>query len=259
MICKDIIKNYLSFLKESFIVEETNRGCHITTPFIRYDGEIIDIYIEQLDSDRLRLTDAGNTLMDLEVVNINVNFGREQELFLELLKLFEIYEESGELYYDTNLKMLPQKLSIFINALQSISDLEYLKTPSRLKSFHQIVHEYCVMNQFEHKYLYQLPIGDGIYTIDVSSIDIKNLIQTFGTQVEIPRNMVRFTEQKIFPYLLMETDKYKIEKEKYYRYAMYDDSIDWDNQSMALMEDYTDDIIKWSERKKLEPLLTIKD
>ena len=259
MICKDIIKNYLSFLKESMVVEETNRGCHIITPFIRYDNEAVDVYIEQLDSNRLRLTDAGNTLMDLEVVNVSVNFGKEQEIFLNLLKLFDIYEESGELYLDTNLEEFSSKLSTFINALQSISDLEYLKAPSRLKSFHQVVHEYCVMNELKHKYLYQLTIGDGRYTVDVSSEDLKNLIQTIGTQVEIPRSMIRFTEQKVFPFLLMELEKYKIEKDKYYRVVMYEDSIAWDDQSMALMEDYSDDILKWSERKRLETLLTVKD
>ena len=49
------------------------------------------------------------------------------------------------------------------------------------------------------------------------------------------------------------------EKEKYYRVVMYEDSITWDEQSMGLMEDYSDDLLKWSERRRLETLLTVKD
>ncbi len=255
MKCKDIIEKYLAFLKENFIVKKTELGCYIISPYISYRGEPIDIYIEELEKGIFRITDSGNTLVDLSTINIDVNSGKIKEIFEELLELYELKEEGGELFVEVNrLEDLPKKLSMFINALHSILDLEYLKTPARERKFSYLVHEYCSLNNLKHYYQKQIIIRRVKHTIDITSLDLKNLIQTIGTTLDIPSNMKRFTEVKIFPFVEMEA--IPEQKEKYYRVVLYDDTISWDSESMALMETHSDEIFGWKEREKLKDILT---
>jgi len=255
MKCKDIIEKYLSFLRENFIVEETDLGCYIITPHIGYNGEPIDLYIEEAGGGIFRLTDSGNTLVDLSTVNVEVNSGKGKEIFEELLRLYEIKEEMGELFIELDsIEELPRKLNSFIDVIHSILDLEYLKVPAREKKFSWMVHEYCSLNDLKHHYMKQIAIRNVKHTIDILSIDFKNLIQTIGTSTEVPSTMKRFTEVKIFPFIEIETNPQ--EREKYYRAVIYDDSIKWDNESMAIIENHSDELFSWKERKKLRSLLT---
>ncbi len=257
MICKGIIKNYLTFLEESFHIEETPNGCRIITPFIGFNGESITFYIEQQEN-FLKLTDKGNTLIDLEIKHIQVDSDKEKEIFDEILKLYEVYEESGKIVVYTDENNLAYNLSLYINALQSLYSMEYMTPPARLKPFNKTVREYCKLNKLEHKYLLPIKIGTMPYTIDIMSIDFKNLIQTVGTSIDVRSHMRTFTKEKMVPFLTLELEKYAEEKKKYYRVAIYEDELSWDDESLLLMTDYSDDIIKWTDRKKLEPLLTVK-
>ena len=71
------------------------------------------------------------------------------------------------------------------HALINSRVLVYLKQPSRAKKFNQMVHEYCDYNKLEHNYLHQINIANVPYTIDITSVDYSNLIQTVGTYTEL--------------------------------------------------------------------------
>ena len=259
MICKEIIKNYLSHLQKSFIVKQTELGCHIITPFMAFNGEPINFYIEEIPGG-LRLTDAGNTLMDLKTIHIDVDSGKEEQVYSEILHLYEVGEQDNEIIVDTSLEQLADRLILYINGLQALYNMEYLTIPSRKKTFHQTVHDYCETNELKHKYMQKIKVGDVEDTIDIMSIDFKNLIQTMGIVAEFPQNMKAFAEKKLFIFMKFEIPKYISEKEKYKRIIIFDESINWDNQCMSLMEDFSDKLITWNNTKKekeLEKLLTI--
>lgn len=259
MICKDIIKKYLSHLQESFIVKQTELGCHIITPFMAFNGEPINFYIEEIPSG-LRLTDAGNTLMDLKTIHIDIDSGKEEEIFSEILHLYEVGEHDNEIIVDTSLEQLADRLVLYINGLQAIYNMEYLTIPSRKKTFHQTVHDYCETNELKHKYMQKIKLGYVEDTIDIVSIDFKNLIQTIGIVGESLQNMKTFAEKKLILFIKLEIPKFVSEKEEYERVIIYDESINWDNQCMSLMEDFSDKLFTWSDtkkEKKLEKLLTV--
>lgn len=256
MICKDIIDNYLSYLKQSFVTENTTTGCRIITPFIGFNGESIIFYVEQY-GENLRITDKGNTLIDLEVKDVHIDSGKEKEIFDDILNLYEIKEESGRIIVDTNIEKLSYHLILYINALQSLYCMEYISAPARFKPFTQTVHEYCELNKLMHEYKYRITLGVVKYTIDIVSMDTKNLIQTIGTNIQMKSYMKDYTEGKIFPFLTLALEKYSLERNRFYKVVLYEDEVQWDNESMALMEDYSDLILKWTERKKLEKLLTV--
>ena len=79
MNCKDIVIKYLKSLELNFITEPTEIGCHVITPFMGFNGEPIHFYVEEY-SGFLRLTDAGNSLLDLKTLDIDVSNGKEKEI-----------------------------------------------------------------------------------------------------------------------------------------------------------------------------------
>jgi hypothetical protein len=260
MHCKDIVKKYLKELEINFITEPTDFGCHIITPFMGFNGEAIHFYVEEYDG-FLRLSDAGNSLLDLKTLDIDISSGKEKEIYDEILRLYTVGESDGEIILDTKIDELSKKLIFYINALQSIYNLEFIKTPSRKKKFVQTIREYCIVNELKHLYLEKITIGNNIIEpIDLMSKDHKNLIQTVGTTVEIQSSMRKFAETKIIPFIYLELPKYKKFKDKYYRVIIYDETVDWDENTIYQMEEVSEEIITWDKtkkEKKLEKLLTV--
>ena len=60
--CHDIVAEYIDILKDEFQVAPSDNGCLLATPFIRPDGEGIEIELEALSDGRVRIGDMGDTL-----------------------------------------------------------------------------------------------------------------------------------------------------------------------------------------------------
>ena len=153
---------------------------------------------------------------------------------------------------DTKIDSLGNDLLNYINALHMFSDLEYLSTSARTKSFSDQVHEYCNKYKLKHSFRMGINIKGFVYHLDIVDFKEKNLIQTNGVPTDETATMRNHTIIKTFPFVEIELAKI----ERYYRVIMYDDNINWDSGSMVLMENHSDDLIKWREKKKLEALLT---
>ena len=248
--CKDYIEKYLRYLSHEFTVEKTDRGCIIYTPFIGYNGDPYYVYVEDLGGGNIRLTDAGDTFSYLEAFDLELK-GKVEGIFRDIREIYDIKEQSKELYKDTSVDRFGADLNLFISAVQAVSHLEYEKQPSRESKFRQKVHEYCDITDIKHRYLHEIKIV-GKHTIDIVSMDEKTLIQTIGTVVKSPGYIKRQTEVKLFAFLELKIKNI----EDYYRVSIYDDVVKTDNDSMNFIESYCDDSMPWTERKRLSDILT---
>jgi len=61
-LCEGVVGAYLKELQKEFAITTVGHGCSIVTPFIRPDGEALEIMVELLAPGRFRLTDTGDTL-----------------------------------------------------------------------------------------------------------------------------------------------------------------------------------------------------
>ncbi len=250
MNCQDVVDSYIKYLGDSFTCEEKEDGFIVYTPFIGLDGDPVSFYIREIAPGKLLLTDMGETLFYLEMFGIDVSRGRNKEHFLRILSAYGISEVGGELLLKTNPEKLAQDMNTFILALQAAMHLEFRKTPAKPMDFHKKAHLYCEANQIPHRYQWEIK-AKGRHIIDLVSIDEKVLVQALGTTLETPNQIKRYTEVKLFPFLelkLLDREEYKV--------ALYDESVPWDEDSLTLIESYPDEIIKWSERKKLAEVLS---
>lgn len=66
-LCHDLVTQYVQTLRESFRTSENAFGCSISTPFVRPDGDIIELLVEHGSDGRIVLSDGGATFSYLYV------------------------------------------------------------------------------------------------------------------------------------------------------------------------------------------------
>ena len=60
--CDEVTRRYLDYLSADFAVAPSANGCYLVTPFLRPDGEAIELEIAPLPNGTVRLDDMGDTL-----------------------------------------------------------------------------------------------------------------------------------------------------------------------------------------------------
>lgn len=105
----------------------------VATPFAFPDGDSYSLYVQQLASGGLRLSDAGSTLMHLSYENDIDKFrdGTRGRLLQQILAETDLSEDDGEFYLDARADDLGHSVFRFGQALTRIHDLTFL---NRLKS-----------------------------------------------------------------------------------------------------------------------------
>ena len=72
-VCEELVSNYLERLSGDFETSESDNGCFVVTPFIRPDGESIELEVELLPNGHVRISDMGDTLGYLYVNGLTLS------------------------------------------------------------------------------------------------------------------------------------------------------------------------------------------
>ena len=243
--CTDYYVQYIEYLQKSFTVEQTPYGCVIYTPNIGYNGDPITLYIFDVSENECVISDMGETLFNLDIYGINVGRGGYKEIFNNIISIYNVNESNNEISTKTSIENVGKCINSFISAIQAIQNLEFKKMPPKPIAFPKLVHQYYTANQIPHKYKSEITTKSRHF-IDIMSMDGKTLIQAFGTSTETPSDIKRQTEIKLFPFLEL-----KIEDRKEYKISLYDERVRWDRESIPLMESYSDEMVKWSQKDKI--------
>ena len=105
----------------------------VATPFAFPDGDSYSLYLQQLPSGGLRISDAGTTLMHLSYENDIDKFrdGSRGRLLQQILSESELNEDDGQFFIDSSVADLGSSLFRFGQALTRVHDLSFL---NRLRS-----------------------------------------------------------------------------------------------------------------------------
>ena len=125
----DFVTSYLAWLKSQFSCRETGAYTEITTPFLDRHNDQIQIYAIQT-TDGWSLTDAGETLSDLEMSGVRFESPKRRALLQEVLQGFGVTLKDGELTVAADLQSRPQQMNNLIQAMLSVNDLFCLAQPT---------------------------------------------------------------------------------------------------------------------------------
>ena len=92
----DFVTSYLAWLKSQFSCRETGAYTEITTPFLDRHNDQIPIYALPT-TDGWSLTDAGETLSDLEMSGVRFESPKRRAILQEVLQEFGVTLKDGEL------------------------------------------------------------------------------------------------------------------------------------------------------------------
>jgi len=125
-------------------VSETQQGLwRVDTPFSFPDGDAYSLYVRQLASGAVRISDMGATLMHLSYENDIDKFrdGSRGRLFQQILADATVEESDGEFYLEAPAADLGQGVFRFGQALTRIHDLTFLNRLRVESTFYEDLRE----------------------------------------------------------------------------------------------------------------------
>lgn len=99
----------------------------VFTPFKFEDGDHLALILKKED-DRWLLSDEAHTFMHLtyDIDEKDLRSGRRQEIISNILSIFKVEDQEGELLLEVQNNQYGESLFSFIQALIKISDVSYL-------------------------------------------------------------------------------------------------------------------------------------
>lgn len=121
------------------VIEREEGRMLVNTPFFFSDGDPYQLYIEELPSGIVRLTDSGHTLMHLSYENDIDKFreGTRGKIFEQILLEMAVNEQNGEIYLDITYKDLGSALFRLGQTLTKITDLTFLNRARVESTFYE--------------------------------------------------------------------------------------------------------------------------
>ena len=134
----DFVTSYLAWLKSQFNCRQTGRYTEITTPFLDRHNDQIQIYAVPT-VDGWSLTDAGETLSDLEMCGVRFESAKRKALLHEVLQGFGVTLRDGELTVSADTQSQPLQMNNLIQAVLAVNDLFCLAQPTVYPFFTECV------------------------------------------------------------------------------------------------------------------------
>ncbi|MGE5340379.1 MAG: DUF1828 domain-containing protein [Candidatus Omnitrophota bacterium] len=123
---KNLIDDYLKWLKERTIINPIGEWYEITTPFLNRHNDYIQIYAKKETEDRIILTDDAETLNEMELSGFNLNSPRNKRELEIILNGYGVILEEKKLISVSDRRSFPEKKHNLIQAILSINGLRYL-------------------------------------------------------------------------------------------------------------------------------------
>lgn len=137
----DFVTSYLAWLKSQFSCRQTDRCTEITTPFLDHHNDQIQIYAVPT-VDGWSLTDAGETLSDLEMSGVRFESAKRKAQLHEVLQGFGVTLRDGELTVSADTQSQSQQMNNLIQAVLAVNDFFCLAQPSVYQFFTEDVSQW---------------------------------------------------------------------------------------------------------------------
>lgn len=115
---------YLSWLRNCIKEKKLDNCVEITTPFLDRHNDWMQVYVEQLENGKIRITDDGYILKDLMASGIDMKSNSRKKILNTLTNGYEVtVSEDDELCITTERHLFAQKQHMLIQCMLSVSDM----------------------------------------------------------------------------------------------------------------------------------------
>lgn len=142
----------VEILKEQFnqrlqLVDKRPGIAQLIVPLFHEDGDMVDIFLEGLGGDRVRICDYGMTLMRLSY-EYEVDTPNKQRILAKILSENGLKEEDGNLYIETSPDRLYPAVMQFAQAVAKVGSMRNFKREIIASLFYELLDEF-VMTQLQ--------------------------------------------------------------------------------------------------------------
>jgi len=131
---KDLIQEYINWLKSKINFQEINGYFEITTPFINHVNDYVQIYVKKDINEKLILSDGSDTINNLEIEGVDFSSKpRKRELDV-ILNGFGVSIKENELYTYATQNTFAFRKHNLLQCILAVDDMYVLAQP-RVESF----------------------------------------------------------------------------------------------------------------------------
>lgn len=157
---------YFAWLKEKYKYKQLDNSIEITTPFKNHINDHIRIYVDELEANKLRLSDDGQTINELNMMGIDITSKTRQKIIKDTLNQFNLKFENEEIVTDVNSSFAQSKHNI-VQGILKIYDLSFTTKVNSTNIFYEEVYEFLFENDIGGTDKVKVSGSSGInYTID---------------------------------------------------------------------------------------------
>lgn len=178
------IQTYLDWLKKQYSYKKIDEVMEITTPLTNSIGDNLRIYLEKTSNNKIRLSDDGVTLEDLELMGIDISSKTREDILRNVLTQYKIAidDTDNTLYIDGSDEDFSLMKFNLVNAMQKINDLVFTKKSTVDNLFFDEAFDFFKKNNFRgiknSSFLGSSGVGHQInYAIPESDKSPMNLIE----------------------------------------------------------------------------------
>lgn len=118
-----LIDDYISWYKNNTIVRDFDSYSEIVTPYVNHLNDRVRLYLEEIDKDKIKISDDGQTFNELELLGIDVTTKTREKIISSILSQFGTSLEDDMIYIETDIKDFPKAKHKLLQAIIRTYDL----------------------------------------------------------------------------------------------------------------------------------------
>lgn len=157
--------SYYKWLKKELIFKDFENGyVSISTPFVDTNFDNINLYAQEIGSNRIELSDFGFTISNLEDSGINLDKRSKvtRRIFLQALNDFGIKLEDEALLIRTSTDKFPVAKNRLLQCIMRINDIIYLSKGNVKAAFNDIVDNFLSKESVLYTHNIEIASENGI-------------------------------------------------------------------------------------------------
>lgn len=132
----------------------------LIVPLFHEDGDMVDIFLQEIDADTIRISDFGMTLMRLSY-HFDIDTENKERIFQRILLENHLSESEGNIYLDIPTTNLYPGILQFAQGLAKAASLSLFKRETVRSIFKELLHEFVLESLQEyHPVFNHLPLPD---------------------------------------------------------------------------------------------------
>jgi hypothetical protein len=137
--------NYVDFLSSGFnghvdLREKRPGLSKLIVPMFHEDGDMVDIFLEELQDGRVRVSDRGLSLMRLSY-DIDIDTENRERIFKRILDENRVFQDHGNLFVDVKPEQLYPAVLNFGQTVAKVSNMALYRREVIANLFYEMLHE----------------------------------------------------------------------------------------------------------------------